>query len=244
MRFKKIRYHDGNVDLEWTTPANEDGSGEITHHLKLDQEPEPEFGAAFGALTPHVIDLLGVPRKWGEDLIVYSVALSRDKNDRMGAVFSCTKPLDSFRGPLILNTPYIAEPDVDDSGPQMSSELLEVVRELERRAKRYVEGARNQGELFAPGSGSAGESAAATNGREPMIDEKVRVQERSFRIIRVSSERLEVGPWRTPAGQERKATAAIPRNGDLKWDAEIGCWTAPNVYSLNQVEQPARAAAE
>src|SRR5688572_8176909 len=113
MKFTKIKRGD-RVELAWL-PACDSENDEREQTLRSYDTPKKEFGEAMDALVPHVLKLLELPAEYGEGLKVTSLSISYQKahDDRMGVVITCLKSIAGAVSPVVFNTPYLAEFDLD-----------------------------------------------------------------------------------------------------------------------------------
>lgn len=148
MILTKVKRKGVSTSVHWTTlSANQLTTTE--HSITSAEDPEPEFLTALDALKVHVLDVLELPESYGEGLRITGVSLSYDAEDRMGVVVTCLKDLDGTNAPLVLNTPYLPEPNFDQPDqPAMNDEFVEAIDEVKKWAKRFTEGKRAQAELF------------------------------------------------------------------------------------------------
>lgn len=144
MDFTKIKRKDGAVLLEWTT-TNGDDSRRTT--LTSTDEPEPEFTDALQAMALHVCRLLDLPDEYAEGMTVSGVSISRNDHQGRGIVVTCLKTLGKTNAPLVINTPHL--PEENEHGPEIPSDMLRALDELEARAVRYHNGHRMQADLIA-----------------------------------------------------------------------------------------------
>lgn len=179
MRFTKIKNSRLNITLEWETKAGD--VDVIKHSMTSYSRPEPEFTEALQAFVGPVMNLLELPSGFDEDLEIIGLSINYeggwedDELPRRGLVVTCLKKLDRAYAPLVLNTPHLREfmegdPDGDDNH-YLPPEFLSRLHEIQMRARRFIDGKREQGDLFdqaweeAPESETtgpkAGEGAAA-----------------------------------------------------------------------------------
>ena len=168
MEFTKIkRTSEGRLEFGWRVPPSpERKDDEREGALRSYDQPLQEFTDAMQALVPHVVKLLELPEKYGESMRVSGVSISYTKEDRKGAVITCLKQVAGANAPLVLNTPYLPEMDLDDPNPSMPTDMLAAIEALEAQAARYVDGEREQRDLF--GDEAKDEAAAvATLAQDP-----------------------------------------------------------------------------
>lgn len=149
MRFRKIKYNGKKVHLEWSTDS---GDAVIEHTLDCESKPEQDLPDAMQAFVPQVVDLLELAEGYDEGLRVTGISINYESSGRRGVVITSLKELDDFTAPLVLNTPHLKEPDLDDDdSPSWPGGWEELLKAAEAAAKGYVEGKRQpkeQPELF------------------------------------------------------------------------------------------------
>jgi len=145
VRFSKIRYSesDQNVELEWDETKGNDA---VHSSLKSPSMPEPELVATLRAFKPEMLGVLELPRPYGENLEVHQVSISY-RNDRRGIVISARKKLGDTNSPFNVHTPYLPEPDEGFANKGMSSQMVDLLNNLEKLAELYLDGQRAQQEL-------------------------------------------------------------------------------------------------
>jgi len=173
--FTKIkRTSEGRLEFAWRIPPGADHKeDERDGGLRSSDRPLEEFDAKLAALIPHVTRLLELPRDYGENMTVSGVSISYTKEDRRGAVITCLKKLARAAAPLVLNTPYLPEFDMDDPNPCLSMELADAIRELEVEADRYVSGWRQQRDLFSEDRPTETAKAVDALARDPLFVDAV-----------------------------------------------------------------------
>ncbi|MGH7469751.1 MAG: hypothetical protein ACRENP_17515 [Longimicrobiales bacterium] len=147
IRFTKIRYAQKDekpVNLAWKDAS---GADSITTTLESASEPEPEFIKTLRAFRPEVLKLCRLPRAWGDDAEVRQVTIGWTKDDRRTVQITMVKPLPDSNAPLVINTPYLPEPAENGQGGGMSTNMMNLLDQLEQVAERYVAGERAQKEL-------------------------------------------------------------------------------------------------
>lgn len=143
MSFTKIKLAKGSVLLEWT---DEGVSDTKKTSLNSFDEPEKEFTEAMQALAPIACKLLELPPSYTDGMTVLGVALTYNETQGRGCVITCSKSLENFNAPLLLNTPHLAEDA--EYGPIAPTELVRAIDELEMRAQRFRQGMRLQADIF------------------------------------------------------------------------------------------------
>jgi len=121
----------------------------------------PEFYNALQGLTEHACRICEFPREYDKNVTVISVKFSytelKDtKEIVMGATITLRKDLKDSNSPLIVNTPHKPSEFYDgkkDESPQdpallLSAECVEALKVLQAEAIRYIDGERDQMDLF------------------------------------------------------------------------------------------------
>lgn len=168
MDFQKIKFNGKKVVLHWTSAH---ALEEHEHTLTSAQPPHPDFVAALQAFVGEVLDLLELPLDYGDGLTVVGLSLPVQEDGRSGLVVTCLKALKGAPSPLVLNTPYLAEPGDDPDAPALSRHLLRLIETAEGEAEAFVDGKRAQGDLFATEADRANDDATVTlsgGGMEPL----------------------------------------------------------------------------
>ncbi|MDB4892197.1 MAG: hypothetical protein JWL61_4052 [Gemmatimonadetes bacterium] len=149
-RFKRIKWNEKEVTLEWTT---QDGSETHDHQLTCKDAPKDSFNAALQALRDDVLTISQLDKQYGEDMRVQSVSLSlSEKTGTRGAVVTALKSLDIANAPLALHTPHLVSEGADDDGGAdakpndktgvMPDGMWDRIEELETEAWAYLSGQR------------------------------------------------------------------------------------------------------
>lgn len=150
MRFTKIKFNGFQVQLTWIEKKG--SSGEVESTLKSYERPDPELGNAMRAFVPIVFDLLDLLRgDWEVDFLVTGLSINEEDDGRKGLVITCLKKLEKANAPLVLNTPHLREPVEDEEFERtgyFTDGMLEALERAEKAARGYVEGKREQGDLF------------------------------------------------------------------------------------------------
>lgn len=153
MQIEKIKSKDGEVTIEWTTPNENDREA---HALKSEDEPEPAFVDALEALGPVALAYLQIEDPADDDDVtseLTTVSVRRDVHGNRAFLFSLRRSVPS--GTYSVTTPRLRAPTEDsdpDSPVVLSEEEMELIRDLEHQAIRFVQGHRTQGDLFEPGA--------------------------------------------------------------------------------------------
>jgi len=160
MRMHKISVNKARVRLDFKR-ADASGKGVEETTLSSPDRPRQEFLDALNAFRPFVRQLCGFTPKWMEEVNVTSVSISDQKGDRRGVVISSTRPVADANAPFVFSTPVLTSPadaaEDDEEGDTAEGSGIwlpgmdEALVELEAQAKRYLEGVREQGDLFEGG---------------------------------------------------------------------------------------------
>lgn len=148
MQFNRISVTKKGVELAYER-ADEHKVEEIK--ATSSERPLPSFADAMQAFTPFVIDLLEIPDDWQSALTITTLNLSADKNGNRGLIVTATKPVaKAYDRPLVLNTPLVREggDEPSDEACVLPDEVLELISLAEEEAVRYLNGEREQRELF------------------------------------------------------------------------------------------------
>lgn len=167
MQFTKIKYDDKEpkVTLRWQE-TRKGGEEVLKHALDAKDRPEPEFVEALQAFVAEVCRLLALPQDYGQGMTVRGVSINHEDDGRRGLVVTVLKALEDANSPLVLNTPHLREYDNEESGVFASSGMIRRLDELEKRAQRYLDGHREQGDLFDESADESGTTVTITVGDE------------------------------------------------------------------------------
>lgn len=160
MNFRKIKYNKARVVLAW---GDLSPSRELDTTLESVQAPHPDLTNALQAFRRPVLELLELADVGYEDgFTVVGVSLTTQEDGRRGVVVTCLKKLEGANAPLVLNTPYLAEPSEQnpDDDKALTGTWLELVEALEDEARAFIDGKRSQGDLFATAANTAEREAA------------------------------------------------------------------------------------
>lgn len=167
MRFNRMSITKRGVELNY----------ELRDQHKLEEikafsaePPLSSFSDAMQAFCPFVIGLLEIPENWREDLTITTLNLSEDKNGNRGLIVTAVKPVaNAYDRPLVLNTPLVREggDDPSEEACVLADEVLELIAlaESEAEAERYLNGEREQRELFDGKTAETSENAKDFNER-------------------------------------------------------------------------------
>jgi hypothetical protein len=178
MEFTKIKYGAEGVELAQKIKGS---GGTETRDFTCKTPPLAEYPAALKAFVPYVMELLGLPKEWRDDLTVTTLSIDEEvKTGKLGLVVTALLPVEKANDrPLVLNTPRMREWE-DDGNPQpagtFGDEITALIAEAQIQARRYYKGERGQVEMF-----ESKETTAApekTNGTDPAAAPKVRRQRR------------------------------------------------------------------
>lgn len=156
IRFKKIKVDKtGKVILNYDEIIRDDHVNEYT--MKCADKPRPQFQKALNGLRRHVAEIceLNIPPNLAHpnevaNIEVRGVSLSWT-DDIMGVVITALKTLRNSNSPLVLNTPHLPEEPYSEGGDEsmcLTSECVDAIRNLIDEAHRYLEGDRQQLDLF------------------------------------------------------------------------------------------------
>ncbi|MEK9505196.1 hypothetical protein [Gaopeijia maritima] len=162
MKFTKIKYNpkEPKVTIRWEE-SRKGGAETLRHGIDSKDRPEPAFIDALEAFIPEVCRLLDLPADYGKGMAVRGVSINHEEDLRRGLVITLLKGLLDANAPLIINTPHLRESDGEDSGVFASAAMIKRLDNLERMAQRYIDGHREQSDLFLGGSDLADEVAGA-----------------------------------------------------------------------------------
>jgi hypothetical protein len=151
-RVTKVSYDGKRVKVQYQIPrAEKEEPDEFA--LVCNDRPAPTLLLALEGLRPHVAAICQLPAKYCEMMEVRGASFSFAGPDEiMGAVITALKSLPTARGPLVLNTPYLSSAPMSetDEAPLLSPAAREALEEVAREGLRYVDGEREQGDLFRP----------------------------------------------------------------------------------------------
>ena len=164
-QWRRIKYaaKDGKVTLEWSESKLGDKTT-IEQRLVSTERPAPGFPKALDAFKRYALDLLELPAMYGAGLAVSGVSITTQEDGRVGFVATCTKALAGSDAPAVFNTPYLAEPG-DGGGAALGSRDLQLLHGLEAAADRFLEGDREQAELFETPGTDASQATLSAAGK-------------------------------------------------------------------------------
>ena len=153
MKIRKVKYDGSTVTVIWEVEGT---SGDKTRsELESTQQPEPELVDALERLLDDVLELCELPSGYRQGMRVTGLSVTWAAGEdpdvtRMGVVVTCMRSLKHANGPLVLNTPYVSEPNekMPDDPKAISDDMHAHVMEVLLHARRFVEGARAQRNLY------------------------------------------------------------------------------------------------
>lgn len=161
-RLRKLGYDGEKVRIRWDQPR---GHERDEHELISKDKPAAELLDALRALRPHVAEICQLETAYCETLEIRSVSCSYGGDEeQLGVTITALKRLETARAPLVLNTPHLpTEPysKTDTTAPVLSVAAIAAVEACERAAWRYLEGHREQRDLFERSAEAQAEEANA-----------------------------------------------------------------------------------
>jgi len=146
MRFRKIRYADGVVTLELEDQPSADQ--EEQRVITSKERPRKAFLHALDALGLPALTVCELPLYFVDELTVRAVSISYDEQGNRGVVVTSLRRLKNLSTPLVLNTPNLSERGADQGKATMPAAMRLALDALEREARLFVEGLREQADLF------------------------------------------------------------------------------------------------
>jgi len=152
IRIKKVKLKDGRVNIAYQRGA-EDSWDDYT--LSCKQCARPSFYDAVDNLRPEAIKIFEMPILV-ENLKITGVTYSYGgPNDTMGATLVAQMTLKHSVVPLNLVTPHKTEEyyngENGDPDTLLSGDCAECLQDLAKECKRYINGEREQADLFPHG---------------------------------------------------------------------------------------------
>lgn len=156
-RFTKVRDTGSVVVLHYTTEPNEQSKDH--HEFVSEDRPHPSFAAALQAFKPFAAQLLDFADDYLAAARVVSVTVSR-KGAQRGATIHVVRPCSRATAPANFHTPHVKEQaaalDEDGEGEAPGDDAVgvwlpgmdEALDQLEREAVAFINGKREQGDLF------------------------------------------------------------------------------------------------
>lgn len=156
-RLTSIWASDSAVELVLLQPFSGGNAGTT---LEFEKGPPPEFDAALQALKPEALKFLSLPKAWGEDVVIRSVAVKyKPDGELKGISITFLKPLADSNSPWAPTLPFLPAPSEDGSFG-MSGRMVKLLEDLQAQALALAAKPRAQVELFS-GPALASEEAAA-----------------------------------------------------------------------------------
>lgn len=152
MRIKKVKFSsDEKIHLSYEVKSTSGKISEFT--LVSSEKAAPSFYQTLQKLRNSVLELCELPSNEESKIHVSGVSFSfAGDNDTMGAVITAQRRLSNSNAPLNLNTPHKAvEPYGDgkaDAKQLLPDECIDVLNGLIDEAEAYIEGKREQTDLF------------------------------------------------------------------------------------------------
>lgn len=164
-RISKVSRKTGELTI---CMSSTDGESDRETIIKSRAAPHPDLIDAFKNLEPHMREILELPSSvWRDAVTITGVSFSHSEDTGVeGAVITFQAELpETSTSPFCSNTPHLPFDQYSEGGNAMvmPPEAVDDLEHLRREAKRFLEGKRLQGDLFAPD----GKAAAAGEGREP-----------------------------------------------------------------------------
>lgn len=154
-RFRKIKItSEGKIHLQWQVKRK---SGSFDDHsLESVDSAMPEFYKTMESLREHVAELCEFPNDDINLINVKSVSFSYGgENEIPGAVITASKTLLKSNAPLNINTPHksfesysMDESQESDPKAVHTDDCIEILTELQTHAIEYIQGKRQQQDLF------------------------------------------------------------------------------------------------
>lgn len=150
MRFTKIAHGEKETGLEWEEMVGEHDDI-IRSSLKSEDTAEEAFANAMDALVPPVLKLLQLPARYAEDMHVTSISVQhgseiREPDSKRGLVVTARKKIEATNAPFMIHTPHLKEGQAD--GNDVVAEIFGLLEAIEDQAKRFIDGARAQIDMF------------------------------------------------------------------------------------------------
>ena len=152
--FTKIKHSHakGETTVSWSDTTLK-GTVESTLKAGESQPPAPAFLRALDAFVPEVCELLELPPRYRERMRCQGVSLSTSDSGARGLVVTCLKEIGGANGPVVLNTPHLPLEAGDEVAPTVPPAMVRLLDELETAAEAFVQGEREQRDLFAGAGG-------------------------------------------------------------------------------------------
>ena len=151
-RICKIKINKENrVEINYQQKSQSGGWNDFT--MSCIEKGEPELYIALNGMNQDVIEMCEQPLGYIERVTVKGVSFSYGgEKEVMGATISASMKLEHSHCPLNINTPHKASESYNDGEADikqlLSGECVDRLHALHKRAERYVDGVRAQGNLF------------------------------------------------------------------------------------------------
>ena len=147
--FQKIkRDNKGHIILEYSQIIE----GKTAEHIsKFDEEPAPEFSAAFGRLGKIACHMLELDADLAARFTPRTVAYSFDGDDRLQAIIICEYHMPNSGATVMVETPLYKAPLDEKEAARpgyFSQSAVQALWDLAHEASRYLKGHRAQMSLF------------------------------------------------------------------------------------------------
>jgi hypothetical protein len=150
MHFSKIALNAKRVLIEYRGEGTNPKDQIATSHRSV-QRPKQEFVDALAAMKAFAQRIVGTTAKWMEEVTVTAVHISEQRGGRRGVMISATRPVADTNAPFVFTTPIMVEvSDDDESSGALGwpAGLDDALAKLQAAASHYVQGDREQGDLF------------------------------------------------------------------------------------------------
>ena len=160
IQIAKVKYKEseGKIFIGYTRKADEFTDIRTSNS---DEKAAPEFYEAMEALREHAGRILGFTDGQVACLRPHTVKFSYDKEKHIGAIISCVYVTPSGK-PTDINTPLMKCP-TDEVDAQkdgfFDADTVKALWEMERQARKYLDGHRAQMSLFGEDLGAADDDA-------------------------------------------------------------------------------------
>jgi hypothetical protein len=135
----KVKHSKGETKILWNESRREQEEL-IEHEMTCTEMPRPELLDAIKAFIPYVLEICELPKDYAERMSVSAIHLNQcvqDDIDVVGLVVTAQKSLARTQAPMIINTPFLADPGWPHYMPK-------VVERLEAEALKFRNGNRAQ----------------------------------------------------------------------------------------------------
>ena len=155
IRFRKIKYTGDQLrfSLVW---EKSNGDAWDEYSMSSLDEPHPDFVEALQGLIPSVIEICELhPEDMEAEFYRHSIRGVTfgyaGEDEILGASITSMRGLNDSNSPLVLNTPYLPEEDLNDmDGPVLPQKCIRALEVLMDEAEAYLNRSkRSQPELFA-----------------------------------------------------------------------------------------------